>query len=167
MRLTDTERSVVNDLLAEAHRLATRPDGSFSSRAVPSHFVRLLAESEGGSPGFFGRYLDALALRGAAKVAADWRRSQRTEATTRKGKRIDVPRFGGVRRRRLDGRPEHVQVALPGMTVGDLRDLKATLEKSRNTTSARISAVAALIEVCEERGYSTAEQALADLRGAA
>lgn len=157
MRLTEPERASVHDLMAEAHRLATRPDGSVSVRAVPSHFLTLLSEVEGADPAFVGRYRDALALRGAAKVAADWRRTQRT----RVGRRSDAPRFGGVRRRRPDGATEHVQVPLPAMTLNELRERKASLEKSRNTTSDQIAMYADLIAACEANGYTTAGQAMA------
>lgn len=168
MRLNPEQRTFVADLIAEAHTRATRPDGSLSSRAVPVHFVDLLGENEGAAPRFVGDYLLTLAIKGAAKVCADWRRSQTTTAPTRKGRRIDVPAFASARRRKGDGSTEYVQVPLPGMTLAELRSLRASLEKGRNTTSARISTVARLIEVCEAEGFASADEALDHmLRGAA
>jgi hypothetical protein len=163
MKYSTEERTFIRGIQAEAHRMALLPDGSIDVRAVPIHFVALLRESEGASPGFIDSYIDSLAAKGAAKVASDWRRSQKRDARTAAGTDLEVPAHAGIRRPDRNGTKVPVQVALGGMTVPELRSHKARLSASRNTLSREIRLLSDLIEVCESKGYATAEQALADL----
>lgn len=163
MSLTADERDAFDAMKAEAHDLATRPDGSMIPGAAAVHYVRLLHDAEGIAPDAIAGYVDALARKGAAKVLADWRRARRTKARTAKGTPVDAPRYAGTIRPDGDGTPQHVQVELPGMTVDELRGHKRKLETSRNTLSREIRLVSDLIEVCEVEGYATASDALAHL----
>lgn len=165
MRLTTEERAFVQQVAAEANRLALLPDGSIDVRAVPHHFLRLLREAEGLNPTFVGAYIDHLAVKGAGRALAEKRR-KRTKAKTAKGTDLSVPATAGIRRPDHNGRKIPVQVPLEGMTVPELRSYRARMAASRNTLSRDIRHVDDVIALCEERGYATAEQALADLRAA-
>lgn len=149
MRLSEDERTLIDSLLVEAHRRATRSDGSFASNAVPVHFIDLLTENEGALPGFIGDYLTALALKGAAGVVSGWRRRLRVQARTTRGKSVEVPQYAGIRRRNRDGGTEYVQVPFEGLSVDELRAKRAGLEATRNTLSVQIQAYTQRIEATE------------------
>lgn len=167
MNLTPDERQAIEQMKAEAHDLATRPDGSVTTRHAAGHFVRLLRDAEGISPAVIGAFLDDLAVKGAAKVMSDWRRAQRTTTATAKGTKVDAPKYAGTKRPDTDGDLVHVQLALAGMTLDELRDHKDRLEATRNTLSREVRLIADVIAVMEAEGYATAGQAIDHLRDAA
>lgn len=167
MNLTADEREAIEGMKAEAHLLATRPDGSIASGAAPTYFVGLLQSAEGIHPEALGDYLEDLSIKGAAKVLSDWRRGQREPARTAKGTEVDAPHYAGVKRPGGDGAPEYVQVSLPGMSLDELRSHKEKLEAQRNTLSREVRLVADLIAVMEAEDFTTAGQALDHLLRAA
>lgn len=167
MTLIPDERAAIDRLKADAHDEARRPDGSVASADAAAAFVRLLREVEGIAPAAIADYMDDLARKGAAKVLADWRRKHRAPAKTNKGTAVDAPAYAGVRRPDADGELVHVQAALPGLTLDEMRSHKRKLEATRNTLSREVRLVADLIDVMEEKGYATAGEALADLLGRA
>lgn len=167
MRLTDEQRCAVNEAFAQAHRDATRPDGSVEVRAVPAYFLLALREMEGSDPSFIENYIDSLALVGVSRAAGAWRKAQAPiPARTAKGALIDMPRFVGTTRIAPNGKTEHVQLPLEGMSERDIARALAREEKARNTSSKRITFLKDVLSLMRETGC-TAEQALADLRGAA
>lgn len=163
MTLIPDERAAIERLKADAHAEARRPDGSFVSADANVAFVRLLREVEGISPAAISTYLDSLAVKGAGKVLADWRRKHRAPAKTSKGTAVDAPAYAGVRRPDSDGALVHVQVALPGLSLDEMRAHKAKLSATRDTLSREVRLVSDLIDVMEMKGYETAGEALADL----
>lgn len=167
MTLIPDERAAIERLKAEAHDAARRPDGSVVSRDAAAAFVRLLREVEGIAPTAVAGYMDDLARKGAAKVLADWRRRHRAPAKTARGTAVDAPAFAGVRRPNRDGELVHVQAALPGLSLDEMRSHLHKLESQRDTLSAEVRLVSDLIVIAEQHGYATAGEALDHLLRAA
>lgn len=163
MRLTAEERAVVDRIVAEAHDEVRASKGVLVSRDVSALIVSKLVELTASGVEWPYTYLEALMANGASKVAADWRRKQRTEGKTKGGKVVDIPAFAGAQRKDTTGRLVYVQLPLDGMDLDDLRAHVRMLERNRNTFSTQIATLKPVIEEMETGAYATVADAKAAL----
>jgi hypothetical protein len=168
MKLTTEQRQVIADLVLEAHEASVAPSGDgYDTTAAAEAFVASLHDIEGGAPEWIARYVDALAVDGAKKVCADWRRANRLPGKTRKGTPVDMPAFAGVRRSDGGGAPVYVQMRFESMDIEALRMHRDKLEAARNTYSREITLISDLIDLMEaDPSLRTAGDALAHLMAA-
>lgn len=158
MRLDPEARAVLDDALERAH--ADLGDG-VRPRAIAASVVAHLRDSERFGLPWVESCVDDLAVVGAMKLCADWRRRHRTPAATAKGTAVAAPRFSTAR----DETGEFVQVAFDGMDLAAVRRRRDQLEAQRNTLSVEVRLLADLAELMERDAIPTAGQALATLSG--
>ena len=152
MKLDPRQRAVVQAALAEAHRGIAR---GVRTRTIAARFLAALRDSERfGHGDWIDTYLDDLAVAGAMKVAADWRRRHRTAELTAKGTRLDVPAYASTVR---DG--HYVQQSLDGLDLPALRHKRAKLAAQRDTLSREVSFLGDLIATMEADNLATAGEA--------
>ena len=156
MKLTGRQQQIVDDIIDEAHR---EHEGVTSE--VTAGIIQRLQDLEGSGEPWVSAYIDSLAEVGAGRGYADWRRRHEIPGKTKAGTEITVPAFGGVTRKAEDGSVVYVQLALPGMTLGELRDLRNRKAAMRNTLSGEIKVYDALIDLMVEHDLATAGEALA------
>lgn len=149
MKLTPTERAVIDGTLAAVH-LDGRPSREIAVALIDS------LDDTGLPKSFTNVYRRHLMILGASKVCADWRRRFTRKALTAKGTSVDAPVFAGARNE--DG--QHVQLRLAGMDLDALKAKRLQLSKSRNTLSREIQLLSDLIALMESDGLSTAGDAL-------
>lgn len=156
MKLDDRQKALRDAALAEAHQGAT---GGVPTRGIALRFVDALRDTERFGEAWVDSYLRHLAVSGAMKVCADWRRPQRTAGQTARGTAVDVPRYVGERTEEgWETRDSG------GMTADELRTLRARLEAQRNTLSKRIAHLndaLKLLDSGDARTFAEAVDALA------
>src|SRR5689334_9185276 len=91
-----------NELAQEAHDACT-VNGRFHPRHVAEQFVALVQEQLGSGRQEIPTFLDRLAVDGAGKWLADYRRSVSLVAKTKKGNEVEVSAYAGIRDE--DGQP--------------------------------------------------------------
>lgn len=135
---------LLNDLARDAHE-AHSADGRFFPRDVAMAFLDSVRALEGSGDPWVGAFLDAIAVTGASKWLADWRRSSRYEVKTLKGTTTDVGEYAGT----VNEDGEHEQMRLFEMDAAQLTRHIQKLEAQRNTLSREIQFLADLLAAME------------------
>ena len=161
MKLDPEARDAVNAALTEAH--AVLVDKRVRSRHVASRFVTLIRDMEPSGAAWIPVYLDELAIVGAMKVCADWRRTKNGTAKTRKGTNVAVPLWSTT----TDDQGEPVLSPFDALTADELRIRMDQMEAQRDTLSRELRLYADLLEAMEAPGVDTVGQALAAMGQAA
>lgn len=155
MKLTPEARGAVNEIMAEAHA-----DGR-PTREIASKVVSALRDMEPAGLPWVDTYIDELAILGAQKMCADWRRRQARQERTKRGTSVPVPVYVGQN----DAEGAAVQMPFDGLDLDGLRRHRSRLASQRNTLSIEIQYLADLIEVMEgDESIATAGDAAMALR---
>ena len=157
MKLNPEAREAINFALAEAHCELGR------SRSIAMRFVDLIRDMEPSGQAWVVEYLDELAIVGAMKVCADWRRTKQSKARTRKGTEVAVPLWASTE----DAAGEQTLTRFDDLDAKALRARKDQMETQRDTLSREIQLYADLLEAMEAPGVETVGQALAVMELAA
>lgn len=156
MKLHPDDRDVIHAILAEVH-VPGRP-----TREIAAEFATAVRDLEPSGLPWVSTYLDELVIIGAQKVCADWRRSRKGQAKTKKGTDTPVPAFVG----QTDAATGvAVQLTFDGLSLPELRRHRQRLASQRNTLSTEIQYLADLIDVMEaDETVTTAGDAATVLR---
>jgi len=137
MKLAADHRDVVNAIIADAHREGAR------SGDIAAEIVDAIEDLERFGQDWSPAFLRELAIKGALKLASDWRRSQSTVTKTEGGTTVALPTFAGIR----DAEGHHVQVRLASMDAAQLRAHRERLSAQRNTLSKDVQYVTDLLNI--------------------
>lgn len=162
MKLPVAHQQIVDSIIDEAHT-----EHAGVPRDVSEGIIERLSALEGSGEMWVAVYNHDLQVSGAARLYADWRRRYEISGRTKAGTPVTVPAFGGVTRKDDDGGVVHVQMALEGMTLAELREMRDRKARMRDTLSSEIKVYDAVIDLMVERGLSCAGDALSILRDAA
>lgn len=158
-----TRQQIVDDIIHDAHHGKDR----IVSSEVAQEVVDELRNLEAGGHRWVADLIDALLLRGAAKMCSDWRRRHNHKGRTKRGTEVEVPVYGAVRETDDDGQIIHVQLSLFTMTLEQAKARRDTLARQRDTLSAEVRWFSDLIEIMEaNRNLATVGDALALLEAA-
>lgn len=162
MKLDPTQRQIVADEITKAHGVAM-VKGSFRSREVAADVVARLEDMERFGHPWVRQYLRSLAISGAMKACADWRRIAQRPARTKRGKVVSLPAFSAGTDQQ--GRP--VQMRLADMTPAELEAKRDRMARTRDTYSTEVAAYDAVLAFMAEHGHRTVGDALAAMERAA
>lgn len=139
MRLTPEARAAVDAAIADAHE-----DGR-PTREIAARVVTAMHEMEPSGLPWVSTFLDDLAIAGAVKLCADWRRKHRVRSRTRKGTETELPAYVGAN----DEDGNAVQLSLIGLDLAGLTRHRARLARQRDTLSVEVAALDVLIRQME------------------
>lgn len=162
MKLPATAQQVIDNIVDESHE-----EHQGIPREVSIGIVERLRALEGSGVPWVAAFVDDMLVTAAGRLYAEWRRRHEIAGKTKAGTPINVPAFGGVTRKSEDGTVVHVQLALDGMSLAELREMRDRRVAMRDTLSGEIKVYDALIEVMQERGLATAGEAFAFVFGQA
>jgi hypothetical protein len=127
------QHEVMAELVREAHLLHSQP------RAVAAYVVAELERLRGSGEPWVDEQLARFAVDGAMKRCASWRAAQRTEALTKRGKKVEVPAWAGVPVRDANGVVQHHQLRFEDLSIEQVEASVHRMAKQRNTLSADLS----------------------------
>lgn len=162
MKLPASCQQIVDSIIDEAHI-----ECGGVPREVSEGIVERLNDLEGSGEAWVAAYNHDLSVSGANRIYADWRRRYEVSGKTKAGTPVSVPAFGGVTRKDEDGTVVHVQMALKGMSLAELREMRNRKARMRDTLSGELKVYDALIEIMVEKGLDCAGDALGLLGAAA
>jgi hypothetical protein len=158
-----SRRQVIDDLIHDAHF----GRAEVVTRKVAAEIVDELHGLEASGHEWVSEYLDQLAVKGAAKVYADWRRRYRVGSRTKKGTALDVPAYAAVRKHDDRGAVVFAQMHLEDMTLPQLEAKAERIGKTRDTLSVEYRFYRDLIELMQtDAALATAGDAIARLEAA-
>lgn len=132
---------LLNELAGTAHDDCTT-DGRFFPRDVAMRFLDAVRELEPSGDPWVVAFLDSIAITGASKWLADWRRNSRFQVKTLKGTETDVGEYAGT----VNEDGEHEQMRLFEMSAEELKRHIDKLEAHRDTLSREIRFLSDLLE---------------------
>lgn len=136
---------VLNDLLAEAHALHSRP------RAIAAHVVGELTRLEGSGEPWVAELLDEFTVTGAMKRCADFRRAEdRKQVRTKRGTVVEVPAWASTRVREDDGAVVYGQLRFDELDREQVEAYVDRLSRTRDSLSHDIVAAKAVLAYMEE-----------------
>lgn len=157
MSLLPDERQTLDDIIATAFDT----DGPVL-RDVALVVIDELRRLEGGGVGWVSHVLDDWLVSGVLTEVRQWmRRQPAVTGQTKAGKPTEVPAFGGVRVLADDGKVQHVQLRLMGMTRAELLDHMKPKRKQRDTMSRNLSFYQSIADDMERCGHVLVGDALA------
>lgn len=162
VKLPAAYQQIVDSIIDEAHA-----EHGGVPRDVSEGIVERLTALEGSGEMWVAAYNHDLLVSGAARLYSDWRRRYEINGKTKAGTPVTVPAFGGVTRKDDDGVVVHVQMALEGMTLAELREMRNRKARMRDTLSGEIKVYDALIDLMVEKNLACAGDALALIQKAA
>lgn len=137
MKLTNEARQAINETMAEIHE-----DGR-PSREIAARLVTAMQDMEPSGLPWVGTYMEELAIIGAQKVCADWRRAQARKARTKRGAVTSAPAFVG----QTTPTGEAVQRSFDDLDLEGIERHIARMSKQRNTLSTEIQFFKELAEI--------------------
>ena len=141
MKLDPSIRQIIQEEIDAAHNDATT-DGKFRSREVAAALVHRLEDMQRFGAPWVRAYLRDLAITGAMRPCADFRRRGQVAARTKRGKRVLLPLFTAAGRD-AQGRP--VQGRFDDLTLAQLAAKRNSMAKTRDTYSAEVATYDALM----------------------
>lgn len=149
MKLHLEARMAVVALIEQAHAECVTDDG-FPPAQVAGRFVDLVSELQAFGQPWIDDYVRDLAIVGAKRVCADWRRSHQLDAKTPRGSRTSLPAYAGIAKPKTsDDGVRHLQLPLRDLGLEELKQHAARMAKQRNTVSTQLQVINALVKHME------------------
>lgn len=150
MKLHLEARVAVVALIEQAHAECATEEG-FPPAAVAGRFVDLVADLQRFGQPWVDDYIRDLAIVGAKRVCADWRRSHQLDTRTPKGTRTSLPAYAGITKAKTPDETtvRHLQLPLRDLSLPALRQHVDKLAKQRNTVSTQLQVLQALVKHME------------------